>query len=74
MTEPGAGSDVAAMKTRAEDRGDHFVLNGQKTYISNGIIGDLFVVAARTGPSDSREIGLFLLERGMEGFTRGRKS
>ncbi|MEE8306496.1 MAG: acyl-CoA dehydrogenase family protein [Gammaproteobacteria bacterium] len=72
MTEPSAGSDVAAIKTRAEDCGDHYVLNGQKTYISNGIIGDLFVVAARTGPSDTREIGLFLVERGMEGFSRGR--
>jgi alkylation response protein AidB-like acyl-CoA dehydrogenase len=72
MTEPGAGSDVAGMKTRAEDRGDHFVLNGQKTYISNGIIGDLFVVAAKTDMKASHQLGLFLVERGMEGFTRGR--
>ena len=72
MTEPGAGSDVAGMKTRAEDKGDHFVLNGQKTYISNGIIGDLFVVAARTSTDKSHQLGLFLVERGMEGFTRGR--
>jgi acyl-CoA dehydrogenase len=71
MTEPGAGSDLAGMKTRATDKGDHWLLNGSKTYISNGIIGDLFVVAARTG--DARhEIGLFLVERGMEGFSRGR--
>lgn len=72
MTEPGAGSDVAGMKARAEDRGDHFVLNGQKTYISNGIIGDLFVVAAKTDMNASHQLGLFLVERGMEGFTRGR--
>ena len=72
MTEPGAGSDVAGMKTRAEDRGDHFVLNGQKTYISNGIIGDLFVVAAKTDMNASHQLGLFLVERGMEGFSRGR--
>lgn len=70
MTEPGAGSDLAGMKTRAEDRGDHWLLNGAKTYISNGINGDLFVVAARTG--GDRQLGLFLVERGMEGFARGR--
>ena len=72
MTEPGAGSDVAGMKTRAEDKGDHFLLNGQKTYISNGIISDLVVVAARTDLSKSHQLGLFLVERGMEGFSRGR--
>jgi acyl-CoA dehydrogenase len=70
MTEPGAGSDVSAIKTRAEDKGDHYLLNGQKTYISNGIIGDLFVVAVRTGPD--RQLGLFLVEGGMKGFNRGR--
>jgi acyl-CoA dehydrogenase len=70
MTEPGAGSDLAGMKTRAEDKGDHYLLNGAKTYISNGINGDLFVVAARTGPG--RQLGLFLVERGMPGFARGR--
>jgi acyl-CoA dehydrogenase len=73
MTEPGAGSDLAGMKCHAEERADHFVLNGQKTYISNGIIGDVFVVAARTDPEAPRKIGLFLVERGMEGFSRGRK-
>jgi alkylation response protein AidB-like acyl-CoA dehydrogenase len=72
MTEPGAGSDLAGMKTTALDRGDHFVLNGQKTYISNGIIGDVFVIAARTNPDKPRELGLFLVERGMQGFERGR--
>ncbi len=74
MTEPGAGSDLAGMRTRAEDRGEHFLLNGAKTYISNGINGDLFVVAARTGPSheSGRQLGLFLVERGMPGFVRGR--
>jgi alkylation response protein AidB-like acyl-CoA dehydrogenase len=70
MTEPGTGSDLAGIKTRAEDRGDHFILNGAKTYISNGINGDLFVVAARTGPG--RQLGLFLVERDMPGFARGR--
>lgn len=72
MTEPGAGSDVAGMKTRAVDKGDHYVLNGQKTYISNGIIGNLFMVAARTGEEGSRQLGLFLVEGEMEGFKRGR--
>jgi acyl-CoA dehydrogenase len=73
MTEPAAGSDLAGMKTRAEDHGDHWVLNGSKTYISNGIIGDLFIVAARTVPDQKYGIGLFVVERGMPGFERGRR-
>jgi acyl-CoA dehydrogenase len=72
MTEPGTGSDLAGMKTRAEDKGDHWLLNGSKTYISNGQIGDLFIVAAKTDPNVSHGLGLFLVERGMEGFERGR--
>ena len=71
MSEPGAGSDLAGLKTSAVDRGGHFELNGQKTYISNGQIGDLFVVAARTNPDEPRELGLFLVESDMEGFIRG---
>ncbi|MEM9335090.1 MAG: acyl-CoA dehydrogenase family protein [Pseudomonadota bacterium] len=71
MTEPGAGSDVAGMRTKAEEQGDHFVLNGSKTYISNGILADLVVVAARTSDS-SHGLSLFVVERGMEGFERGR--
>jgi alkylation response protein AidB-like acyl-CoA dehydrogenase len=73
MTEPGAGSDLAGMAARAEDKGDYWLLNGSKTYISNGINGDLFVVAARTVPDSKYGIGLFLVERGMEGFERGRR-
>jgi acyl-CoA dehydrogenase len=72
MTEPAAGSDLSGMKTRAEDQGDHWLLNGSKTYISNGINGDLFIVAARTVPDNPHGIGLFLVERDMEGFSRGR--
>lgn len=72
MTEPGAGSDVAGMRTKAEDKGDHFLLNGSKTYISNGILADLVVVAARTDPERSHGLSLFVVERGMEGFERGR--
>jgi alkylation response protein AidB-like acyl-CoA dehydrogenase len=72
MTEPDAGSDLSGIKTRAEDRGDHWLLNGSKTYISNGQIGDLIIVVARTDPTRSHGMGLFLVERGMEGFERGR--
>ncbi len=72
MSEPSAGSDVAGIRSRAEDKGDHFLLNGSKTYISNGINGDLFVVAARTVAENPHGLGLFLVERGMDGFRRGR--
>lgn len=73
MTEPSTGSDLAGMKTRAVKQGDHWLLNGSKTYISNGILSDVIVVAARTDPDRSYGISLFLIERGMEGFERGRK-
>jgi acyl-CoA dehydrogenase len=72
MTEPDAGSDLAGMRTRAEDKGDHWLLNGSKTYISNGQIGDIVIVAARTDPTQRHGLGLFIVERGMEGFRRGR--
>jgi acyl-CoA dehydrogenase len=72
ITEPGAGSDVAGLRTRAEDKGDHFLLNGSKTYISNGINADLVVVVARTDSTGSHGLSLFVVERGMEGFERGR--
>ena len=72
MTEPGAGSDLASIRTRAEDKGDHFLLNGSKTYVSNGINSDVVIVVARTDPQETRGIGLFLVERGMDGFTRGK--
>ena len=72
MTEPAAGSDLAGMKTRAERKDDHWVLNGSKTFISNGINGNLFVVAARTVPDKPHGLGLFLVEGGMGGFERGR--
>ncbi|RLA45365.1 MAG: acyl-CoA dehydrogenase [Gammaproteobacteria bacterium] len=72
MTEPDVGSDLAGMKANALDKGDHWLLNGSKTYISNGINADLIVVAAKTNPDNPRQIGLFLIERGMAGFERGR--
>ncbi|ALR21827.1 acyl-CoA dehydrogenase family protein [Sphingobium baderi] len=73
MTEPSTGSDLAGMRSSAVDKGDHWLLNGAKTYISNGILSDLVVVAARTDPNSRHGLGLFVVERGMEGFERGRK-
>jgi len=73
ITEPGAGSDVAGVKTKAEDMGDHFLLNGSKIYISNGILADLVVVVARTDQNSRHGLSLFVVERGMEGFERGDK-
>lgn len=72
MTEPGAGSDVAGIRTRAEDKGDYWLLNGSKTYTSNGINADLVVVAARTQPDNPHGLSLFVVGRGMDGFERGR--
>lgn len=73
MTEPDAGSDLAGMRTTAREDGDHFVLNGNKTYISNGINGDAFIVAAKTDPENNPyAMGLFIVEAHMEGFQRGR--
>ena len=72
MTEPGTGSDLGAITTRAEDKGEHYELSGAKTYISNGQLADLVIVAARTDASVSHGIGLFLVERDMPGFSRGR--
>ena len=72
MTEPGTGSDLAGMRTKAEDKGDHWLLNGSKTYISNGHLAGLVVVAARTDPDIPHAIGLFLVEDSFEGFSRGR--
>lgn len=73
MTEPDAGSDLAGIRSCAEDRGDHWLLNGSKTYISNGMLADVVVVAARTHPHSRTGISLFIVESGMPGFERGRK-
>jgi alkylation response protein AidB-like acyl-CoA dehydrogenase len=73
MTEPGAGSDLQGMRTTAVRDGDHYVLNGSKTFISNGQLSDLVIVAARTDPEAGyRGISLLVVERGMPGFERGR--
>jgi len=77
MTEPGAGSDLQGIRTAAVDKGDHYVLNGSKTFISNGILADLVIVVARTdtqtdGGLGHKGISLLVVERGMAGFERGR--
>jgi alkylation response protein AidB-like acyl-CoA dehydrogenase len=73
MTEPGIGSDLAGMTTRARREGDHYLVDGTKTFITNGINADLVIVAVKTDPSERhRGISLIVLERGMEGFSRGR--
>jgi len=76
MTEPGIGSDLAAMSTRAVRDGDVYVVDGAKTFITNGINADLVILAAKTGAGGyenrHRDISLMVLERGMEGFERGR--
>jgi alkylation response protein AidB-like acyl-CoA dehydrogenase len=73
MTEPGAGSDLQGVRTTAVDRGDHYVLNGSKTFISNGILSDLVIVVCRTDPDAGHKgISLLVVERGMKGFERGR--
>ncbi len=74
MTEPSGGSDLAALKTTAVKDGEGWVLNGSKTFITNGHQCDLAVVAARTDPAKgAKGISLFVLEAGMEGFTKGNK-
>jgi alkylation response protein AidB-like acyl-CoA dehydrogenase len=73
MTEPGTGSDLQGVKTRAVKHGDHYVLNGSKTFITNGIHADLVIVVAQTDPEKgSQGFSLLVVERGMEGFERGR--
>jgi alkylation response protein AidB-like acyl-CoA dehydrogenase len=73
MTEPGTGSDLSGIATRAVRDGDHYVVNGQKTFITNGVNADLVVTAVRTGEHPHRGLTLLVLERGMPGFERGRK-
>ena len=73
MTEPGTGSDLAAMSTTAIHDGDHFVVNGSKTFITSGINADLIITAVKTDPKEKhRGISLLVLERGMDGLERGR--
>jgi alkylation response protein AidB-like acyl-CoA dehydrogenase len=73
MTEPGIGSDLASMTTTAIRDGDHYVVNGSKTFITNGINADVVITAVKTDPTQRhRGMSLLVLERGMEGFERGR--
>jgi alkylation response protein AidB-like acyl-CoA dehydrogenase len=73
MTEPAAGSDLAGIRTTAVRDGDHYLVNGQKTFITNGIHSDLVVAVVKTDPAARHKgISLLMIERGMEGFTRGR--
>jgi len=74
MSEPGAGSDVVSMKTRADKKGDRFVLNGSKMWITNGPEAETLVVYAKTSPdAGPRGITAFLIEKGMAGFTTAQK-
>ncbi|HEX9373059.1 MAG TPA: acyl-CoA dehydrogenase family protein [Roseiflexaceae bacterium] len=74
MTEPNTGSDLAGVRTTAVRQGDHYLLNGQKTFISNGILSDLVIAVAKTDPSARHKgISLLVVEQGMPGFRRGRK-
>jgi isovaleryl-CoA dehydrogenase len=74
MSEPGAGSDVVSMKTRAERKGDRFILNGSKMWITNGPEAETLVVYAKTSPdAGPRGITAFLVEKGMKGFTTSPK-
>jgi long-chain-acyl-CoA dehydrogenase len=72
MTEPGTGSDLAGIRTRAVRDGDHYVLDGAKTFITSGQNADLVIVVARTDPHPHRGLTLLVVERGMAGFERGR--
>jgi acyl-CoA dehydrogenase len=73
VTEPGGGSDLTRMRTTATRDGDHYVLNGQKTFITNAVSGEIFVTVARTDPEAKGAGGfsLFVIEKGGEGFTTG---
>jgi alkylation response protein AidB-like acyl-CoA dehydrogenase len=73
MTEPGVGSDLASMSTTAIRDGDHYLVNGAKTFITNGINADLVITAVKTDPAQKHKgMSLVVLERGMAGFERGR--
>ena len=71
ITEPGAGSDVAGIRTNAKLDGDHWVINGTKMFITNGVHADLYFVAAKTGPG-KREVSMFIVEKSTPGFSVGR--
>ena len=73
MTEPGIGSDLASMSTKAIRQGDHYIVDGSKTFITNGINADLIITAVKTDPKEKhRGMSIVIIERGMDGFERGR--
>jgi alkylation response protein AidB-like acyl-CoA dehydrogenase len=73
MTEPGAGSDLQGMRATAIDKGDYYLLNGSKTFITNGYLSDVVVVAAKTNPAlGAKGISLFVVETGMKGYSKGK--
>lgn len=73
LTEPGSGSDASGMKTTAVEDGDSFVLNGSKAFITQGSVGDVYLVLAKTSPDKKQKgISAFIIEKGAEGFTPGR--
>ncbi len=73
MSEPNTGSDLAGVQTTAVRHSDHYLVNGQKTFISNGILNDLAIVVVKTDPSaGAKGVSLLIIERGMEGYERGR--
>lgn len=72
ITEPSGGSDVANLKTRAVKDGDHYIVNGSKTFITSGVRADYYTVAVRTGGDGYGGVSLLLMEKGMPGFTVGR--
>lgn len=74
VTEPDAGSDVKAIRTTARREGDHYVLNGTKTFITNGVLADVYCIAAKTGGDGpaSKAVTMFIIEKGMAGFTVSR--
>jgi len=78
LTEPGSGSDAGSLRTAARKEGSHYILNGTKTFITHGTVGDIFVVMARTRPpqaghSSADGISAFVLEKGMNGFRAGKQ-
>ncbi|SDX15625.1 acyl-CoA dehydrogenase family protein [Flavobacterium degerlachei] len=72
MTEPNCGSDLKALRTTAVDKGDHYLVNGQKTFITNGFMCDMAIVAVKTNPNTEEEgVTLLIMESSIEGFTKG---
>jgi acyl-CoA dehydrogenase len=72
MTEPNCGSDLKALRTTAEDKGDHYLVNGQKTFITNGYMCDMAIVAVKTNVNTDQEgVTLLIMETAMEGFSKG---